>query len=117
MTLNPFMGMNREQLDHTRVILQLAAALGSFEAAFEALDQCTGDEQVDIKLWELSTPELDKLAETAERIQSAGGGDQVQEALRRRSSMDDDVEKQCQRDDEQCQRDSEPDEDEDRPAD
>ena len=86
MALNPFLGMNREQLDHTRVILQLAAALGSFEAAFEALDQCNGDEQVDIKLWELNSAALNKLADHAEMIQASGGGKEVQQALRDRAA-------------------------------
>ena len=74
MALNPFLGMNREQLDYTRVILQLAIALGSFEAAFEALDRCHGDEEVDLKLWELSADELDTLADLAQAVQASSTG-------------------------------------------
>ena len=81
MTLNPYLGMDREQLDYCRVLLQLAAALGSFEAAFESLDRCNGDEKVDLKLWELSAKELEKLADLAGMIQASGGGKEVEQAL------------------------------------
>jgi predicted LPLAT superfamily acyltransferase len=88
MTLNPFLGMDREQLDYCRVLLQLAAALGSFEAAFEALDRCVGNEQVKIKLWELNAKELDKLADLAEFVQACGGAEEAQQAIRDYGDLD-----------------------------
>jgi hypothetical protein len=56
--------------------------LGSFEAAFEALDRCTGDEDVEIKLWEMAPHELDKLVNLTDFVQRCGGGEQARQALR-----------------------------------
>lgn len=91
MTLNPFLGMNREQLDYCRVLLQLAAALGSFEAAFDALDRCKGDEEVEIKLWELSIEELDELVDLVESAQAGGAAEDARQSRHECDPLDEET--------------------------